>query len=36
LNSGKKVSIKKSKTGLNLFLDNKEMDYIDTILKMEL
>lgn len=36
LNSGKKVSIKKSKEGLSIHLDDKEIDYIDTILKMEL
>ena len=36
LNSGKKVSIKKSKEGLSIHLDDQEIDYIDTILKMEL
>jgi len=36
LNSGKKVSIEKSKEGLSIFLDDKEIDHIDTILKMEL
>ena len=36
LESDKKVSYKKSKTGLNLILDNKEINSIDTILKMEL
>jgi len=36
LKSDKKVSYKKSKTGLNLILDNKEINSIDTILKMEL
>ena len=36
LNSNKKVSYKKSKTGLNLIIDKKEINSIDTILKMEL
>ena len=36
LESDKKVSYKKSKTGLNLILDRKEINSIDTILKMEL
>ena len=36
LRSGNKVSIKKSKEGLSIRLDDKEIDHIDTILKMEL
>ena len=36
LESDKKVSYKKSKTGLNLIIDRKEINSIDTILKMEL
>ena len=36
LNSNKKVSYKKTKTGLHLILDKKEINSIDTILKMEL
>jgi len=36
LRSGNKVSIKKSKEGLSIRLDDKEIDNIDTILKMEL
>ena len=36
LNSNKKVSYKKTKTGLHLILDKKEINSIDTILIMEL
>ncbi len=36
LRSGNKVSIRKSKEGLSIRLDDKEIDHIDTILKMEL
>ena len=36
LKSNKKVSYKKTKTGLHLILDKKEINSIDTILKMEL
>jgi len=36
LDSNKKVSYKKTKTGLHLILDKKEINSIDTILIMEL
>ena len=36
LKSNKKVSHKKSKSGLTLILEEKEINYIDTIIKLEL
>ena len=36
LKSNKKVSHKKSNSGLTLILEEKEINYIDTIIKLEL
>ena len=36
LNSSKKVSFQRTKNGLLIYLDKKEIDPIDTILKIEL
>ena len=36
LNSNKKVSYQKTKNGILVYLDKKEIDPIDTILKVEL